>query len=156
VIQSNLNRPLWRLAIYKKILVALENSATDEVILRHIEPLVRLLGSEVLLAHVADGWSARHSKDLNLAPSQEMEDDRDYLDAVVTRLRAGGITTQAQLLSGEPADELIKLARESGADLIAMSTHGHRFLSDMIYGTTVDKVRHKVEIPVLLLKAPKP
>ncbi len=142
--------------MYQKILVALENSVTDEVILRHIEPLVRLLGSEVLLAHVADGWGARHFNDLKLAPSQEMEEDRLYLDTVVTRLQASGISTEAQLLSGEPADELVKLARESGADLIAMSTHGHRFLSDMIYGTTVDKVRHKVEIPVLLLKAPKP
>ncbi len=142
--------------MYRKILVALENSATDEVILRHIEPLVRLLGSEVLLAHVADGWGARHFNDLKLAPSHEMEEDRVYLESVVARLRASEIKTEAQLLSGEPADELIKLARESGADLIAMSTHGHRFLSDMIYGTTVDKVRHKVEIPVLLLKAPKP
>lgn len=141
--------------MYQKILVALENSATDEVILRHIEPLVRLLGSRVLLAHVADGWSARQSNNLKLAPSREMEEDREYLDKVVVRLRESGIETEAQLLSGEPADELIKLARESGADLIAMSTHGHRFLSDMIYGTTVDKVRHKVEIPVLLLKAPK-
>jgi nucleotide-binding universal stress UspA family protein len=142
--------------MYQKILVALENSATDEVILRHIEPLVRLLGSEVLLAHVADGWGARQSHNLKLSPSREMEEDRVYLASVVSRLRASGIKTEAQLLSGEPADELIKLARDCGADLIAMSTHGHRFLSDMIYGTTVDKVRHKVEIPVLLLKAPKP
>ena len=141
--------------MYQKILIALENSATDEVILRHIEPLVRLLGSRVLLAHVADGWSARQSNTFKLAPSREMEEDREYLEKVVGRLRESGIECEAQLLSGEPADELIKLARESEVDLIAMSTHGHRFLSDMIYGTTVDKVRHKVEIPVLLLKAPK-
>ena len=142
--------------MYKKILVAMENSTTDEVILSHIEPLVRLLGSELLLAHVADGWGARHYNDLKLNPSREMEEDMRYLETVATKLRDSGISTTAQLLSGEPADELIKLARNSGADLIAMTTHGHRFLSDMIYGTTVDKVRHKVEIPVLLLKAPKP
>lgn len=141
--------------MYRKILVALENSATDEVILRHIEPLVKLLGSEILLAHVADGWAARQFNELHLAESQEMKTDRLYLGEVAARLRECGIATQTRLLSGEPADELIKLARESGADLIAMSTHGHRLLSDMIYGTTVDKVRHKVEIPVLLLKAPK-
>lgn len=142
--------------MYRKILVALENSATDDVILIHIKPLVKLLGSTVLLAHVADGWAARHFKELDLAPSREMREDQAYLDKVVERLQSEGITTEAQLLTGEPADELIKLARASGADLIAMSTHGHRFLSDMIYGTTVDKVRHKVDIPVLLLKAPKP
>ncbi|HEX8235220.1 MAG TPA: universal stress protein [Abditibacteriaceae bacterium] len=141
--------------MYQKVLIALENSATDEVILCHIEPLIRQLGSEALLAHVADGWGARHFERLGLAESEEMKQDRLYLEQVATRLRQGGITTEARLLLGEPADELIKLARESGADLIAMSTHGHRFLSDMIYGTTVDKVRHTVDIPVLLLKAPR-
>lgn len=142
--------------MYRKILVALENSATDEVILGHIEPLVQQLGSTVLLAHVADGWGARHFNTLGLAESQEMKQDRKYLEEVAERLRARGIEAESQLLLGEPADEIIKLAQSSGADLIAMSTHGHRFLSDMIYGTTVDKVRHKVEIPVLLLKAPRP
>lgn len=141
--------------MYQKILIALENSATDEVILRHIEPLIKELGSTVLLAHVADGWGARHFKDLKLAESEEMGKDRLYLQQVMGRLQKCGIETEAQLLLGEPADEIIKLAESSGVDLIAMSTHGHRFLSDMIYGTTVDKVRHKVEIPVLLLKAPK-
>lgn len=141
--------------MYQKVLVALENSQTDEVILRHIEPLVKLLQSKVLLVHVADGWGARHYRDLQLAESEEMGKDRLYLQQVVDRFQAAGIPTEAQLLLGEPADEIIKLALASGVDLIAMSTHGHRFISDMIYGTTVDKIRHKVEIPVLLLKAPK-
>lgn len=141
--------------MYQKVLVALENSKTDEVILQHIEPLVKLLGSDVLLAHVADGWGARQYKSLKLSESEEMQKDRLYLQQVVDRLHAAGIRTEAELLLGEPADELIKLAESKEVDLIAMSTHGHRFLSDMIYGTTVDKIRHKVEIPVLLLKAPK-
>lgn len=141
--------------MYQKILITLENSATDKIILNHIEPLVRLLQSEVLLAHVADGWAARNYAQLKLAESDEMKADRAYLDEVAQRLRASGIATEAHLLLGDPADQIIKLATEKEVDLIAMSTHGHRFLSDMIYGTTVDKVRHKVEIPVLLLKAPR-
>lgn len=141
--------------MYKKILVTLENSATDDIILKHIEPLVRLLRSEVLLAHVADGWAARNYAQLKLAESDEMKADRAYLNQVAGRLRDMGIATEAHLLLGDPADQIIKLAQEKAVDLIAMSTHGHRFLSDMIYGTTVDKVRHKVEIPVLLLKAPR-
>ena len=141
--------------MYQKILVTLENSATDEIILRHIEPMVRMMDSRLLLVHVADGWAARNFDRLKLAESDEMKADRAYLDGLVARLQAQGIETEAQLLLGEPADEIIKLAQGSGVDLIAMSTHGHRFLSDMIYGTTVDKVRHKVDIPVLLLKAAK-
>lgn len=139
--------------MYRKILVTLENSHTDEAILRHIEPLAKLLGSELLLVHVADGWVARHRERLNLAESEEMRLDRAYLERVRERLTAEGLTASALLSCGEPADEIVRLAEEQGVDLIAMSTHGHRFLADLIYGSTVHKVRHTVTIPVLLLKA---
>lgn len=139
--------------MYRKILVALENSRTDEAILQHIEPLARRLGSELLLVHVADGWMARHRENLNLGESQEMRDDRAYLESVRARLAASGIQVAAELSCGEPADEIVKLAAQHGVDLIAMSTHGHRFLADLIYGSTARKVRHTVDVPVLLLRA---
>ncbi|MEO8277079.1 MAG: universal stress protein [Thermoanaerobaculia bacterium] len=140
--------------MYEKILVTLENSRTDEAILRHIEPLARRLGSALLLVHVADGWMARHRERLNLAESAEMRTDRAYLEEVRARFAAAGVTAETELLWGEPADEIVKLAERSGVDLIAMSTHGHRFLADLVYGSTANKVRHTVDIPVLLLKAP--
>ncbi|MEO7794356.1 MAG: universal stress protein [Thermoanaerobaculia bacterium] len=140
--------------MYKKILVTLENSRTDEAILRHIELLAKPLGSELLLVHVADGWMARHRERLNLAESEEMRVDRSYLEAVLARFAALGIPAESHLLWGEPADEIVKLAEAAGVDLIAMSTHGHRFLADLVYGSTANKVRHTVDIPVLLLKAP--
>ena len=140
--------------MYKKILVTLENSRTDEAILRHIELLAKPLGSSLLLVHVADGWMARHRDRLNLAESEEMRVDRAYLEAVRERFAAAGIPAETQLLWGEPADEIVKLAEAAGVDLIAMSTHGHRFLADLVYGSTANKVRHTVDIPVLLLKAP--
>lgn len=140
--------------MYKKILVTLENSRTDEAILRHIERLAKPLGSHLLLVHVADGWMARHRERLNLAESEEMRVDRAYLEEVRTRFATAGIAAEAQLLWGEPADEIVKIAEASGVDLIAMSTHGHRFLADLVYGSIANKVRHTVDIPVLLLKAP--
>jgi nucleotide-binding universal stress UspA family protein len=139
--------------MYRKILVALENSHTDEAILAHIDPLARMMGSELVLVHVADGWVARNLNELNLAESQEMRDDRAYLERVRSRFVDGGIPAQAVLLVGEPADAIVRLAQEAGADLIAMSTHGHRFLGDLIYGSTASRVRHTVQIPVLLLRA---
>jgi nucleotide-binding universal stress UspA family protein len=139
--------------MYRKILVALENSRTDEAILAHIDPLARMMGSELVLVHVADGWVARNLNELNLAESQEMRDDRAYLERVRSRFVDGGIPAQAVLLVGEPADAIVRLAQEAGADLIAMSTHGHRFLGDLIYGSTASRVRHTVQIPVLLLRA---
>jgi len=139
--------------MYRKILVALENSKTDEAILAHIEPLARLMGSELVLVHVADGWVARNLDQLNLAESEEMREDRAYLDRVRARFVEGGIAAETVLVTGEPADGIVRLAQQTGADLIAMSTHGHRFLGDLIYGSTADRVRHTVQIPVLLLKA---
>lgn len=139
--------------MYHKILVALENSKTDEAILAHIEPLARLMKSELVLVHVADGWVARNLSQLNLAESEEMREDRAYLERVRSRFVDGGIPATAVLLAGEPADGIVRLARETGADLIAMSTHGHRFLGDLIYGSTASRVRHTVEIPVLLVRA---
>jgi nucleotide-binding universal stress UspA family protein len=141
--------------MYEKIIVALEHSATDEVILRHIEPLAKQLGSTLLLVHVADGWVARNFQHLNLAESEEIVADRAYLEQVKARLENAGIPAEIELLMGEPADQIVSLAHSCGADLIAMSTHGHRFISDLIYGSTAEKVRHVTEIPVLLLKAPK-
>ena len=140
--------------MYRKILVALENSRTDEAILAHIEPLALELGSALLLVHVADGWVARYRDNLNLAESQEMRDDRAYLESVRARLVAAGLAVSTELLCGEPADEIVKLAADHQVDLIAMSTHGHRFLADLILGSTANKVRHTVDVPVLLLRAP--
>ena len=141
--------------MYKRILIPMENSATDEVILGHIVPLARLMNSDLFLVHVADGWAARNFDALKLAESAEMQADRAYLEATLEKLRGEGIDAQIQLLTGDPSAEIIRAAEENGVDLIAMGTHGHRFLGDMLYGSTADKVRHGVEIPVLMLKAPK-
>jgi nucleotide-binding universal stress UspA family protein len=56
---------------------------------------------------------------------------------------------------GDPATELSKVAAEESVDLIAMSTHGHRFLNDLFRGATADRVRHNVQIPVLMVRAVK-
>jgi nucleotide-binding universal stress UspA family protein len=138
--------------MYKHILIPLENSSADETILTHIRRLARIAGAKLLLVHVADGWVARNFNQLQLAESEEMKEDRAYLEKRVRQLTAEGFSCDAVLALGEPSDEIIKLAREKNVDLIAMTTHGHRFISDILYGETVDKVRHEVEVPVLLLK----
>ena len=138
--------------MYKHILIPLENSPADETILTHIRPLARMSGATLLLVHVADGWVARNFNQLQLAESEEMKNDRAYLEKRIRELTGEGFSCDAVLALGEPSDEIIKLAREKDIDLIAMTTHGHRFISDILYGATADKVRHEVEVPVLLLK----
>ena len=139
--------------MYQKILIPVENSAADQTILDHIKPLAKMQGASLLLMHVANGWVARNFDLLNLAESEEIKADRAYLENRCNELRNDGFKVEYVLAMGEPSDEIIKFARKYAVDLIAMSTHGHRFISDLLYGSTADKVRHLVDVPVLLLKA---
>ena len=139
--------------MYRRILVAIEHSAADRAILEHVRQLAMEVGSELHLVHVADGWAARNFDQLQLRESEEMKDDRDYLARIAADLTAHGLTVSTELAMGDPADQLIRLADERGVDLLAMSTHGHRFLNDLVRGTTVNRVRHLVKIPVLLVRA---
>ena len=137
--------------MYRRILVAIENSPADRTIIEHVRQLATLTGAEVLLVHVADGWAARHFNDLQLRESEEIKADRAYLEGLAASLP--GLRVSTELAMGDPANELIRLVEERQADLLAMSTHGHRGLNDLIRGTTVSKVRHLVKVPVLLLRA---
>lgn len=139
--------------MYKHILVAVEHSSADRTIIDHVSELARLTGASLLLVHVADGWAARHFDQLKLKESEEMKADRAYLDQLQQELTARGLTVEAQLAMGDPSTELIRVAEDRRVDLIAMSTHGHRFLNDLLRGTTADRVRHLVKVPVLLLRA---
>ena len=139
--------------MYRRILVAVENSESDQTILKHVTGLAKLTGAELLLVHVADGWVARNFDQLKLRESDEIKEDRAYLEQLKNRLIGEGLTVQTQLAMGDPATELIKTAETQSVDLIAMTTHGHRFLSDIIHGATADRVRHLVRVPVLLLRA---
>ena len=114
-----------------------------------------MTGAKLLLVCVAHGWVARNFDQLKLRESEEMRRDRDYLVKLSAELRAEGIEADYILAYGEPSDEIIRIAQEQQADLIAMTTHGHRFISDILYGSVSHDVRHAVDIPVLLLKARK-
>src|SRR5207245_9536719 len=124
--------------MYKRILVAIENSPADKTIVAHVATLARLTGSELLLVHVADGWAARNFDQLKLRESEEMKSDRAYLDGLRAELAGQGFTVHTKLAMGDPATELIRAAEEQAADLVAMSTHGHRYLADVLHGTTAD------------------
>jgi nucleotide-binding universal stress UspA family protein len=139
--------------MYHRILVAIEHSPADQAILEHVRQLAMQFGAELHLVHVADGWAARNFDQLQLRESEEMKDDRDYLAQLAADLTARGLKVSTELAMGDPATELIRLVEERGVDLLAMSTHGHRFLNDLVRGTTVNRVRHLVKIPVLLLRA---
>ena len=137
--------------MYDTILVTLDGTPTDRAIIEHVKQLAKLAHSRLVLLHVADGWAARtYGPD---AVSPEISEDTAYLERVRLEFEAAGIPVQAELAYGEPVNEIIKWVQQKGCDLVAMSTHGHRFLADLFLGTTASRVQHSVSVPVLLLRA---
>ena len=137
--------------MYETILVTLDGTPTDRAIIEHIKQLAKLAGSRLVLLHVADGWAARtYGPD---AVSPEITEDTAYLKKVKEEFTAAGIPAQSELAYGEPSKEIIKWVQKKGCDLVAMSTHGHRFLADVFLGTTATRVQHNISAPVLLLRA---
>ncbi len=137
--------------MYKSILVTLDATPTDRAIIDHIKPLAKLMGSRIVLLHVADGWAARiFGPD---AVSPEVDEDQAYLNGVRGEFERDGIAADAELSYGDPVTEIVAWIRRKGCDLVAMSTHGHRFLADLFLGTTASRVQHSIDVPVLLLRA---
>lgn len=141
--------------MYHRILVALENSSADETLLPHVAELARVHGAELVLVHVADGFVARNYNQLKLLESQEMKDDRAYLDRTADTLRAKGLTVDTTLELGDPAEGILKAAQDRQCDLIAMTAHGHRLVGDLLFGSAIHIVRHKAQVPLLLVRAGK-
>ena len=137
--------------MYKTILVTVDGTSTDRAIIEHVKPLAKLAGSRVVVLHVADGWAARtYGPD---AVSREILEDTAYLAKVRSEFQVAGISAEAEMAYGDPTSEIVKWVKQKGCDLVAMSTHGHRFLADLFLGTTASRVQHSISVPVLLLRA---
>jgi len=141
--------------MFKRILVPLEHSPTDEAILTYIRPLANSSHAALVLIHVADGWVARNIQQLDLRESEEMKDDFGYLDQVCNELRQDGFNVEAVLAAGDPAREIAAAAEREKCDLIAMATHGHRLLADVVRGSVASELRHITTVPVLMVRAGK-
>jgi nucleotide-binding universal stress UspA family protein len=137
--------------MYKTILVTLDGTPTDQAIIQHVKELAKLAQSRVVLLHVADGWAARtYGPD---AVSPEITEDTAYLEKVRAEFQSTGINADAELAYGDPVREIVKWVKQKGCDLVAMSTHGHRFIADIFLGSTASRVQHNISVPVLLLRA---
>jgi nucleotide-binding universal stress UspA family protein len=139
--------------MYDKILVTLEATPTDRAIIEHVKALAAIMRSRVVLLHVADGWAARTYGPEAVSP--EVTNDQAYLEKVRGEFQAAGIATEVELAYGDPGKEILKWIGQKGCDLVAMSTHGHGFWGDLVFGTTARQVRHNATVPVLLLRATK-
>jgi manganese transport protein len=141
--------------MYKRILVALENARSDTAILPHVSQLAHIVGAELVLFHVADGFAARNFAQLDLAESEEIKADRNYLEEIARGLRDTGLIVKAVLAMGNPPQEILRAAETELCDLIAMTSHGHKLLGDIFLGSTIDRVRHNTHVPILVVREPK-
>ena len=143
--------------MYERILVPVEHSAYDDVILEHVRTLARTCnGASIVLIHVADGWAARNIRQLDLRESEEMKSDREYIESVADNLETDGLQVEAILASGDPAKEIAAAAVRENCDLIAMATHGHRGLAAVLHGSVASELRHISMLPVLMVRGSPP
>jgi nucleotide-binding universal stress UspA family protein len=137
--------------MYSTILVTLDATATDRAIVDHVKKLAKAMNSRVVLLHVATGVPAQfHGPD---AAGEEVEEDQAYLTRLKAEFETAGIPVTTELAFGDPVKEIVKWVHDKGCDLVAMSTHGHKLIADLVLGTTASRVQHSISVPVLLLRA---
>ena len=131
--------------IYKKILVTIDCSDVDGPILAHAGALAQQNNAQVVLMHVIHAHTLDQDRALRDKSSIAME---TYL-AEMKRL---GVDARLLIKSGEPEREIMKEIEAGDYDLVAMATHGHNFLGDILFGSVSGSLKHKINIPLLLLK----
>ena len=137
--------------MYETILLPLDTSNTDKPIIAHVRALAAKMNSRVVVLHVVTGPQAEwNGPD---AAGEKVERTRAYLEGVRGELAAAGVAAQVDLAFGEPAQEIVRWAEQHGCDLVAMGTHGHRWLSDIVLGFTASRVQHALSVPVLMLRS---
>jgi nucleotide-binding universal stress UspA family protein len=137
--------------MYKSILITLEATATDRAIIDHVKQLATSVGGAVALLHVATGVPAQFHG--SSAAGQEIDEDQAYLASIAEEFASAGVACTTHLAFGDPVREILRWVEDHECDLVAMSTHGHRFLGDLLFGATASRVQHRLSVPVLLLRA---
>jgi manganese transport protein len=139
---------------YHRILVPLDHSALDRLAVSHAAALAKLHGAELFLLHVEEGVTSQiYGPDSSTA---EVEAGEQYLERIAQALRDQGITVETAIThSSSPKKEIVRYAHEIRPDLVIMGAHGHGGLKDLVFGTTINPVRHNLEVPMLIVRPGK-
>ncbi len=136
---------------YRDILVPLDHSNRDPVALSHAAGMAKMHGATIHLLHVEEGVTSNVYGDV--ADTEEIASGRQYFESILARLRSEGVAAELHVDYGvHPRSAIVKWAREHHPDLIVMGAHGHKLFSDLILGTTINAVRHEVEVPILIVR----
>ena len=139
---------------YRTILVPIDHSALDRLAVSHAAALARQYGACVHLLHVEEGVTSQvYGHESSTA---EVEAGQAHLDGIAESLRNQGVTVHTKIAhSLSPRREIVRYAREISPDLVVMGAHGHGGIKDLIFGATIDPVRHDLDIPILIVRPPR-
>ena len=133
------------MGLYENILVTIDCSPVDTVIVEHVIKLAGIHKSTVHLLHIIHS----HTLDENYSLEKKAKPE---LDRIKKQFEDQNIQTHIILKNGEPENEVVQAIREGDYDLVAMALHGHRHIFDILYGSVSDAVKHKTDVPILLIK----
>jgi nucleotide-binding universal stress UspA family protein len=143
--------------MYKRALVALDGSPTAETIIPFILDIAGPLDIEVVLLRVVEPIPPAVLEGTRQIEVENVEqrqfDAEEYLAPIAVELRNKGVRVESRVRRGNPSDQIVAAARETGADLIAMSTHGRGGLGRLLFGSVAESVLRHADIPVLLMRA---
>jgi manganese transport protein len=144
--------PATEAPVYQRILVPLDHTALDHVAIAHAAAMARMHHAKVYLLHVEEDVTSQIYG--SLSSTAEVQAGRQYLDDIVASLRAEGVEVETMVAhSSKPTREIIRCASLIQPDLLVMGAHGHGGLKDLIFGATINSVRHKLRIPLLVVRS---
>lgn len=136
---------------YRAILVPLDHTDRDRAAIAHAAAMARQHDAKLYLLHVEEDVTSQVFG--SMASTAEVEAGEQYLDRIVKGLRAQGIQAEAAVsYSNDPKQEIIRLAKQLKPDLVVMGAHGHKGIQDLVYGRTIDGVRHALDVPILIVR----
>lgn len=137
--------------VYRRILVPLDHTDLDRQAVGHAAAMAKLHGAKLFLLHVEEGVTSRVYGPL--ASTAEVEAGEHYLERIAASLRAEGIDVEAAIVHApRPGRQIVRYASQIQPDLIIMGAHGHRRLKDLVFGNTINPVRHELRVPLLIVR----
>jgi len=140
--------------IYRRILVPLDHTALDHLAVSHAAAMAKMHAAKLYLLHVEEGVTSQVYGPA--ASTAEVEAGEQYLERIAQLLREQGLTIETSIShSTHPDREIVRYAQEIQADLVIMGAHGHGGLKDLIFGNTINPVRHHLDVPMLIVRPGK-
>jgi manganese transport protein len=137
---------------YSKILVPLDHTGIDGAAVAHAAAIAKAHGAKLYLLHVEEDVTSQVYGDE--ASTLEVESGMRYLEDIARSLRTQVIDVEAVVrFSSHPRHAIVRYARELDPDLVVMGAHGHKGFQDIVFGTTIEGVRHELDVPLMIVRA---